>query len=129
MIRYLLISLLSVVIFSQDKLPNDIRWVRESGEYAALCEQTFKLAWESLRSDLRSAPIQVAIVMDLDETVLDNSMYQVEITDKGEGFTMETWVEWVNRAHAGAVTGVKSFIVSFRTVEYVYFIIIVIRRV
>ncbi len=117
MIRFLIIIIFSVLLFSQDALPNDIRWVRESGEYAALCQQTYKMAWETLRDDLRNSTIPTAIVMDLDETVLDNSMYQVEITKKGEGFSMDTWADWVNRAEADAIPGVKSFIDSIRTVK------------
>ncbi|MFQ6609920.1 MAG: HAD family acid phosphatase [Fidelibacterota bacterium] len=124
MIRSFLILLLCAGLWNQETLPNDIRWVRESGEYNALCRQTYRLAWEQLKPRLQSSAGHVAIVMDLDETVLDNSFYQVEITEKGEGFSMDTWAEWVNRAEAGAVPGAAAFIDSVRTLKNVYLIFI-----
>jgi len=124
MIRYIIIFLCSALLFGQTKLPNDIRWVRESQEYAALCRQTYQMAWESLKSDLRSSTIPTAIVMDLDETVLDNSQYEVENFIKNEHFTMETWADWVNRAEAGVVPGAKAFIDSVRTLKNIRLIFI-----
>ena len=48
--------------------------------------------------------------MDLDETVLDNSRYQVENFEKGETFNMNSWAKWVNRAEADLVPGAKEYI-------------------
>ena len=64
------------------KLPNDIRWVTNSSEYQILCKQIYENAWDNLSSDLKAANSYSAIVMDLDETVLDNSKYQVGLTKK-----------------------------------------------
>ena len=36
-----------------------------------------------------------AVVVDLDETVLDNSQYQVERWRDNLGFTQESWSKWV----------------------------------
>ena len=64
------------------KLPNDIRWVVQSDEYKMLCEKIYAQATIETEN-LYSSKTQ-AIIMDLDETVLDNSKYQVENFDKGE---------------------------------------------
>ena len=50
------------------------------------------------------------MVIDLDETVLDNSQYQVERLKLGLGFTQESWSEWVNREEAGLLPGAKAFL-------------------
>ena len=78
------------------KLPNDIRWVTNSSEYQILCEQTYENAWNHLSETLTIADSQSAIIMDLDETVLDNSDYQVGLTEKNESYNPESWSVWVN---------------------------------
>ena len=90
------------------KLPNDIRWVVKSDEYKMLCKNIYtKAAIETKR--LYSNKRQ-AIIMDLDETVLDNSKYQVENFNKGKNFNMASWAVWVNRQEADLVPGVKEYI-------------------
>tara|TARA_B100000029_G_scaffold197938_2_gene196020 strand:+ start:735 stop:1430 length:696 start_codon:yes stop_codon:yes gene_type:complete len=90
------------------KLPNDIRWVVKSNEYDMLCEKIYAQAAEQTKN-LYSNNRQ-AIIMDLDETVLDNSKYQVENFNKGETFNMQSWAKWVNREDADLVPGVKEYI-------------------
>ena len=51
-----------------------------------------------------------AVILDLDETVLDNSQYQVELFYKDESFNMESWSDWVLREEAELVPGSKDFI-------------------
>jgi len=97
------------------ELPNDIRWVRNSTEYQALCTQVYSTAWTQVREMAREQDQPWAIIMDLDETVLDNSLYQVEITERQETFTMTSWAEFVNRAESGLVPGAKAFLDSVHT--------------
>ena len=96
------------------KLPNDIRWVTNSSEYQILCKQIYENAWDNLSSDLKAANSYSAIVMDLDETVLDNSKYQVGLTKKNESYNPESWSSWVNLKEADLVPGAKAFIDSVR---------------
>ena len=101
----------SLLLGQKDKLPNDVRWVRESSEYANLCRQTFRMAQDTVRDQIKNSSGQkIAVVMDLDETVLDNSLYQVERHRLGLGFTQDSWSAWVKREEAGLVPGAKSFI-------------------
>ena len=99
------------------KLPNDIRWVTNSNEYKILCEQTYKNAWDNMSDELKKASSQSAIIMDLDETVLDNSNYQVGLTEKNESYNPESWSVWVNLEEAKLVPGAKAFIDSVRTTK------------
>tara|TARA_B100000579_G_scaffold140683_1_gene114312 strand:- start:1747 stop:2445 length:699 start_codon:yes stop_codon:yes gene_type:complete len=101
----------------ETKLPNDIRWVTNSNEYQILCEQTYKNAWDNLSDVLKNATAQSAIIMDLDETVLDNSDYQVGLTEKNESYNPESWSVWVNLEEAKLVPGAKTFIDSVRTTQ------------
>ena len=100
----------NITITNETKLPNDIRWVTNASEYKILCEQIYKNAWQNLSETLKKATSQSAIIMDLDETVLDNSMYQVENFNKGQTFNMESWAAWVNREEAKLIPGVKEYI-------------------
>jgi 5'-nucleotidase (lipoprotein e(P4) family) len=87
-----------------------IHWVRTSAEYAALCLQTFRLAAErvAVLADKRKKGTW-AVVLDADETVLENSSYQMERHAIGQGFSKESWSAWVKRREAGAVPGAVFF--------------------
>ena len=114
MIRILFCVLFSSFIISKD-LPNDVRWVTSSKEYKFSCHQTFNTASIMLDKYLKKNNNKnLAIVMDLDETVLDNSQYQVELSNKNETFNMESWSAWVIREEAKLVPGVKKFIKKVR---------------
>ena len=112
--KILLCFLFSSFLLTKD-LPNDIRWVVNSKEYKSLCHQTFNTASIMLDEYLKNNKNNnLAIVMDLDETVLDNSQYQVEINNKNETFNMDSWSAWVLREEAKLVPGVKKFIKKVR---------------
>ena len=87
-----IIYLILLSILLNDKLPNDVRWVRNSSEYKAICNQVYSQAIDKLEKKLRHNNFSLninnysnyAVIMDLDETVLDNSDYQVELISKNE---------------------------------------------
>jgi acid phosphatase len=73
---------------------NATLYFQTSGEYVASCLQVFDMARSSLSKKLdaqeaNSKPI--AIVSDLDETLLDNSAYQSWLARKGKGYSEESW--------------------------------------
>ena len=113
-----IILCLALQFIIADKLPNDVRWVRESNEYKSLCYQIYSNATTNLNRQVGANLYSLnnkdlstyAIVMDLDETVLDNSQYQVELLDKNESFNMSSWAKWVNREEAKLVPGAKEYI-------------------
>ena len=55
-----------------------------------------------------------AVVMDLDETVLDNSDYQVELYNKNEKYNPDSWDEWVVKEDAKLVPGAYDYISFLR---------------
>jgi len=115
-----IILIFTINCLLSEKLPNDIRWVVESKEYKNLCMQIYRHASSQLENNYINALYKgkPAIIMDLDETVLDNSQYQVEIFNKGESFNMKSWSKWVKRAEADLVPGSKAFINRARALGY-----------
>jgi len=106
----------SVMVVGEEKLPNDIRWIRQSIEYRTLCEQLFRQATVVILRKVKTEKNSdnLAVVVDLDETVLDNSLYQVERWKAGLSFTQDSWSEWVNREEAGLVPGAMEFLKAVR---------------
>ena len=118
-IIFFLISFYTTFIFA--KLPNDVRWVRESKEYVALCNQVYANAIDKLKDTMSPNNYSLniinnnyAVVMDLDETVLDNSDYQVELYNKNEQYNPDSWDEWVVKEDAKLVPGAFDYISFLR---------------
>lgn len=90
-----------------------ILWTQSSGEVKALCYQAFTLARMMLDRDLRISRrnrMRRALVVDADETVLDNSRYQATLVKNGQAYSAQSWTEWVNRAEAAAIPGAVEFL-------------------
>lgn len=93
----------------------EVKYVRDAEEYATLTRQVYRLATDAVNGSGRarmSGPW--AVVLDLDETVLDNSTYQLERATYGAPFSTSSWNAWVQRIEAGVVPGVVDFVSSVR---------------
>jgi len=88
----------------------EIKYVRESEEYAALTRQVYRLAADAVDRARAGVSAPWAVVMDIDETTLDNSEYQLERAAYGLPFENDSWNTWVRRREAPAVPGVNAFI-------------------
>ena len=88
-----------------------VLWQQSSGEYRAVAYQTFALAKMLLDRDLRNHRVRIrrAIVVDLDETILDNSRYEAMLVNQKKGYP-NGWTEWINRAEATAIPGALEFL-------------------
>jgi 5'-nucleotidase (lipoprotein e(P4) family) len=104
---------------------NAVVWVQTSAEYRASALQTYRAAEASLMraidDDTWTAALEqkrptsdlpLAIILDLDETVLDNSAFQARVTATGGSFTNETWQKWVAEKRAGLVPGAREFLLT-----------------
>ena len=90
-------------------LSNGVKWQTQSKEYRYITSVTYQKAAQVLKSKpLPNNPW--VVVMDVDETILDNSPYQLFIEQKGIPYTPKTWDEWVESENATLVPGVKDFI-------------------
>ena len=88
-------------------------WMQTSAEYAAVTTSIYAAAREALEKIAEAEPgrtRQMAIVLDVDETVLDNGRYQGQLVLDDSGYDSETWDDWIALRTASAVPGVVEFI-------------------
>ena len=99
-----------------------VLFVQTSPEFAANNIQTYKIATSKIDIALKdkswTAALEQgtnfsdkppAIIVDVDETVLDNSAHQARAILGGFSYP-NGWLEWGNEASAPAVAGVKDFL-------------------
>ena len=92
-----------------------VRWVRDSAEHRALFLQVYRTVTARVeRAAATREPGTWAVVADADETVLDNSVYQVERERQGLGFTRESWRAWTERREAVPLPGAAAFLARVR---------------
>ena len=102
-------------VAEQATLPEAIRWVRVSAEHRALFLQVFAAASDRVRELAASRARDTwAVILDADETILDNSEYQRRRAVQGLGFTSETWDAWVREEEATALPGAVAFLTLVR---------------
>ncbi len=90
-----------------------VLWQQSSGERRALSYQAFALARMMLDRDLRMNRRHGkprAVIVDLDETILDNSLNEGMQVKNHVNFNQKDWIAWVNRAEATAVPGSVEFL-------------------
>lgn len=90
-----------------------VLWQQSSAEARALQYQAYALARLMLDRDLRvNARLkrQRAVVVDVDETVLDNSASQAALVINRQAFTSAAWTDWCSRAKASAIAGAVGFL-------------------
>jgi 5'-nucleotidase (lipoprotein e(P4) family) len=91
--------------------PPAIRWVRASAEHRALFLQVYRAATAHVeREAARREAGTWAVVLDADETVLDNSLYQLERAQAGLPFDPASWTAWCARREAVALPGAPAFL-------------------
>jgi 5'-nucleotidase (lipoprotein e(P4) family) len=84
---------------------------QQAAEYRALCYQAFNLARLRLDQHMSiSNPLPRALITDIDETILDNSRYQVHQSLMGRDYDSKSWAEWTARGEADTVPGAPSFL-------------------
>ncbi|MEZ5317043.1 MAG: HAD family acid phosphatase [Vicinamibacterales bacterium] len=95
--------------------PPGITWVRSSAEYEAATRQAYRIAGEKVAAAAAGrAPGTWAVVLDADETVISNVVYQAERARAGMGYTAESWDAWVRREAATPVPGAAEFLADVR---------------
>ncbi len=117
----LLLILVALPLCAQQDL--SVAWVRTSVEYAALTQQTYRGASQALESALADThwtaaleqpqgfeELPPAVILDLDETVLDNSEHQASLAAQRIAFDNGKWLVWVGQAKAGPIPGAIEFL-------------------
>lgn len=83
---------------------------QRAAEYSALCQQAYNLAAWQIDSALKQPHDKpLAIITDIDETLLDNSPYAVEMAKKGQVYEQASWTQWTAMADAKPMFGSQAF--------------------
>lgn len=95
-------------------------YTQKAAEYRALAYQAFNLAHWQLDADLDKTNVKKlpkaernrprAIIVDIDETVLDNSPAQAEQITKNIPFNLNDWYRWSEMRIAKAIPGSVEFL-------------------
>ncbi len=117
------VSTTTPAVAANDNL-NAVVWVQTSAEYKAVSETIFRAAadkldtalnernWDALVPGERgnaATGLPPAVIMDVDETVLDNSPYQARLVRDGKEFDDISWDQWVAEKKAKPLPGVVDF--------------------
>ncbi|MGN6184440.1 MAG: 5'-nucleotidase, lipoprotein e(P4) family [Thermoanaerobaculia bacterium] len=105
------------------QLVNAVLWVDTSAEYRAAALSTYAAARRSLDAALAdpqwigtpedsatNPPQPPAIILDLDETALDNIEYEARAIRANTTYDGALWKQWVDEGNAKAVPGAAEFL-------------------
>lgn len=97
-----------------------VRYMQKAAEYRALAYQAYNLARLRLDADLDKKNVRKlpkaqrkmvrAVVVDIDETVLDNSPSQASGIKSGRPFNSADWYAWGEMRKAKAIPGAVEFL-------------------
>lgn len=89
-----------------------VLWQQNAAEYRALCYQAFNTARFQLERLVQSTTSgkPLAIITDLDETILDNSPYSAELIDTDSNYQKNTWNKWGKKESALLLPGAAAFL-------------------
>lgn len=101
---------------------HSVNWIQTAGEYQMVCTQIFEQAkWqlEKLVADTNFtaaeeqtgnfSSLPPAVVLDVDETVLENVVYEGSLIHNNTVFDSASWDVWVQEGIATAVPGAVEF--------------------
>ncbi len=86
-----------------------VNWFQQSGEYQALTWQAFNLAKMAFDQAPGLTGKPKAVIVDLDETMIDNSAYSAWQAKHAQAFSGKTWSAWTQARQATAVPGAVEF--------------------
>ncbi|AIR71280.1 5'-nucleotidase, lipoprotein e(P4) family [Dickeya fangzhongdai] len=86
-----------------------LNWFQQSGEYQALCYQAFNTARMAFDAAPAKPGKKKTVVVDIDETMLDNSAYSGWQAKEHKSFSPLSWNRWSQARQALAVPGAVEF--------------------
>jgi 5'-nucleotidase (lipoprotein e(P4) family) len=101
-----------------------VLWQQTAAEYRALCYQAFNIAELRLDELVKTkSDLPMAIVTDLDETILDNSYYDAQVIRDGKEYSKIEWKKWTDKSAAVSVPGASKFLQDAAKKGFVVFYI------
>lgn len=117
-------ALVAAAVVANDNL-NAVAWTQTAIEHDLIYLQTYRNAserleraladpsWDALATDERDGQttrtMKPAVILDIDETALDNSPYQARLVLDGAAFDEFTWAQWCKEQKARAMPGAVEF--------------------
>jgi len=89
-----------------------VLWQQNAAEYKALTYQSYFLArlqLDKVLTKMTSQNTNLAVVTDIDETVLDNSPFNGKLIELDKPFSKDLWLEWGNLSTADTIPGALEF--------------------
>lgn len=95
-----------------NQLGNSVLWFQQSAEMQASFLQAYKHAELLLKTKLDTLKVEKkpAVILDLDETILDNSPYEARLIAMGTTYQSASWKAWCQEASANALPGALDFL-------------------
>lgn len=97
-----------------------VLYMQKAAEYRALALQAFNIALWQLDADMDKKAVKLlpkedrkrprAVVVDIDETVLDNSPAQAHAIKQRSPFNLKDWYAWSEMRKAKAIPGAVEFL-------------------
>ncbi|MBI4001218.1 MAG: hypothetical protein HY348_05485 [Nitrospira defluvii] len=110
------------------ELLHSVLWMQTSAEYHTITTVTYQRAAETLDLALRDKTwtaaleqaghfqdLPPAVILDLDETVLDNGPFEGRLVKDRTTFNVSKWDQWIREANAQALPGAVEFITEARS--------------
>ncbi len=103
---------------------NAVAWAQTSIEHDLVYREVYRNAqekllralkdahWDALTKDDRAGSLKglkPAVILDIDETVLDNSPYQARLVRSGREFDESSWAQWCKEEIARPLPGALEF--------------------
>jgi 5'-nucleotidase (lipoprotein e(P4) family) len=95
------------------QLGNATLWFQQSAEMKTTYLQAYdkgKMLLKIKMDTLSQSELKPAVVLDLDETVLDNSPYEARLFLQGDNYSSESWEKWCKEGKAKALPGALDFL-------------------
>jgi len=105
-----------------DATINATLWMQTSAEYQAITREVYGTAtrnldaaindqsWTALESSCLSCP--PAVILDLDETVLDTSGHQAGLIRSGAGYSEAHWHDWAMHDASNVIEAARQFLLD-----------------
>ena len=104
-------------------LDGGLLWVKHSAEYRAVTRQVYAMAaaalpgfieddsWSAVEGQSDAGHLPVAVILDVDETVVSNVDFQLTFERPFENWKLE---KWTSETDATPISGVREFVESAR---------------
>ncbi len=109
---------------SQDHLIMSVLWYQKASEMKAIYYQSFN--WAKIRIDQiaeNNTNTKKAIVVDIDETMLDNSPFEGNRILSGNDYSKNSWSDWTAKENAKALPGAVDFTIYAKSKDIEVFYI------